>query len=451
MQSQIKCIIQGALVIDPAASGSLKESVKDVRIAGGVISEVQERLTPADDETVIKADGLWLTPGLIDIHTHLRDLGQSDREDIETGTQAAAFGGYTTVLAMANTDPPTDSALVLARILDKIKEKACIQVLPAVCVTKGMAGEELTNMVELAGMGAGAFSDDGMPVTNLAVLRRALEYSKLTGKIIISHPEDKGLSGEGCMNESATSAKLGLPGIPTASESACIAREIELVRHTGCPLHFAHVSAEASVHLIAQAKADGLPVSGDVTPHHLVLADEDIVEYNTSFKMNPPLRSRKDQDALVEALKRGTLEVIATDHAPHTRQDKQKTFDSAPFGVIGLETALPLLLERLVTPKHMSPLALISALTVNPARVIRIPIPAIKAGAPANLALIAPNHKWVYDAGHGCSRSRNSPFHQRELTGKCVTTIYGGAIVYRDDSFMAARSTSKESSLKSKV
>ncbi len=448
MPSQIKCLIKGALVIDPGASGS-KETVSDVRVAGGVISEVGENLNATDDETVVKANGLWLTPGFIDIHTHLRDLGQSDREDIETGTQAAAFGGYTTVLAMANTDPPTDSALVLARILDKIKEKACIQVIPACCVTKGMAGEELTNMVELANMGAGAFSDDGMPVTNLAVLRRALEYSQLTGKIIISHPEDKSLSGDGCMNESPTATKLGLSGIPTASESACIAREIEIVRHTGCPIHFAHVSAAASVLLIAQAKAEGLPVSGDVTPHHLVLADEDITEYNTSFKMNPPLRSHKDQDALVEALKNNTLEVIATDHAPHTRQDKQKTFDSAPFGVIGLETAFSLLLNRLVKPRHLSIVDLIAKLTINPARVIRLPQPSIKSGAQANLALIAPEHKWTYDAAHGFSRSRNSPFHLNELTGKCVMTIYAGADVYRDDSVMASRTTPKGA--KSKV
>lgn len=448
MPSQIKCLIQEALVIDPGASGA-KEGVKDVRIAGGVIAEVGENLKPQDDETVIKADGLWLTPGFIDIHTHLRDLGQSDREDIETGTQAAAFGGYTTVLAMANTEPPTDSALVLARILDKIKETACIQVIPACCVTKGMAGEELTNMVELANMGAGAFSDDGMPISNLAVLRRALEYSQLAGKIIISHPEDKGLSGDGCMNESPTATKLGLAGIPTASESACIAREIEVVRHTRCPIHFAHVSAAASVLLIAQAKAEGLPVSADVTPHHLVLADEDIIDYNTSFKMNPPLRSRKDQDALVEALKKGTLEVIATDHAPHTRQEKQKTFDSAPFGVIGLETAFPLLLQRLVKPKHLSIVELIAKLTINPARVLRLPQPTIKTGSPANLTLIAAEHKWIYDAAHGYSRSRNTPFNQKELIGKCVMTFYAGADVYRDDSIIASRTNAKGA--KSKV
>lgn len=435
-------VIKNGKVIDPATgrSGEL-----DIRIVAGKIEKVGAKIDADKGDHIVDASGCWVTPGFIDIHTHLRDLGQSDKEDISTGSKAAAAGGYTTVLAMANTDPPTDNALILGKVLDLIRQKACMEVLPVVCVTKGMAGVELTNMVELAQMGAAAFSDDGMPVTNLAVLRRALEHSALAGKIIISHPEDKDLSCNGVINESVSAVKLGLPGIPPAAESACIAREIEVVRQTGIPLHFAHTSTAASVELVRNAKRAGLPVTADVTPHHLMLTDSHITEFDSNYKMNPPLRTDKDIQALVEGLKDGTMDAIATDHAPHTKYEKLRTMDQAPFGVIGLETCFSLMHEKLVASKHLTLETLIALLTVNPAKVIRIAQPAIKEGERANLTVIDPSLTWTYDALAGCSKSINSPFHNRKMTTKVILTLFQGKPAYYDSEQAGKRFASLKS------
>lgn len=433
MATHQQLLIKGGQLHCAAGAGVEPErSTLDMRIADGVIKEVGARLAAETGEMVFDASGLWIMPGLIDLHTHLRDLGQSEKEDISTGTRCAAAGGYTTVLAMANTDPPTDTALVLGRVNDLIKAKAHIEVLPVCCVTRGMAGQELTNFVELTRMGAAAFSDDGMPISNLAVLRRALEYVQLTDAFIISHPEDKDLSASGSMNECAAAIRLGLPGIPTVSESACIAREIEVARYCGGRLHFAHVSAAASVQLIRQAKQAGMKVTADATPHHLTLLDENISDFDTSYKMNPPLRGRADQDALVAGLRDGTLDAIATDHAPHTVVEKGRTFDQAPFGVIGLETAFPLLYERLVMQKLMSELDLLALFTSKPARVLNRRAPELAPGHTANLAVFDPNVRWFYDPSRGFSKSRNSPFNGRAMRGRVVATFFRGQLVHQD-------------------
>ncbi|MBK9141144.1 MAG: dihydroorotase [Candidatus Melainabacteria bacterium] len=408
---------------------------RDVRIEGARISEVAENLAPVDGETIIQAEGLFLSPGFIDIHTHLRDFEQSAKEDFETGSKAAAAGGFTTVLTMANTIPTTDSVIMVENALNRIRNKAVIKVLPVACVTVGMAGEQLTDMARLAELGVPAFSDDGLPVSNLAVLRHALEYSRLTGKPIISHAEDRHLSQDGCINESETATRLGLPGIPPMSEAACIAREIEIVRGTGCHLHFAHVSTRASVELIARAKADGLKVTAEAAPHHLMLSDDDITEYDTRFKMNPPLRSRDDRAAVVAALIDGTIDIIATDHAPHTREEKARPFESAPFGVIGLETAFSLMFE-LLHLKNDLPLTFIShRLSTAPARIIGLPEPAVEAGATADITIIDPDRKWTYSTDEGFSKSNNTPFDGRAMAGKAVATICDGRIAYRDPGF----------------
>lgn len=429
-------LLKGGLLLDPSAS---KETTCDVRIVDGDLIELGADLQPGGVEQVVDASGLWITPGFIDLHTHLRDFGQSDRETIETGTLAAAAGGYTTVLAMANTDPPIDNAAILCQLMCKIEEHAHVEVLPVACVTKGMAGKELTSMVELAGAGAAAFSDDGMPIANMAVLRRALEYARLADRLIISHPEETDLSGGGSMHECAVSTSLGLAGIPAASESAAVAREIEVVRQTGCRLHFAHVSTAAATELIRRARQDGLPVTADATPHHLTLTVDDMRPYDSSYKMNPPLRTGKDQEALVAALNDGTIDAVATDHAPHTSLDKSQPFDQAPFGVIGLETAFPLALERLVSRAGMSRLSFVALFTTRPAAVLGLPQPSIAAGSQANLVMFDPQHKWTYDPGGGHSRSRNSPFHGRSMTGKAVMTVYRGKIVYKDGQLFAPR------------
>lgn len=434
-------LIKNGMLVDDKQKRRL-----DVRIQSGKISESAEHIDADNDDQEIDAAGLWITPGFIDLHTHLRDLGQSNKEDIFTGTQAAACGGFTTVVAMANTDPPTDNVLVMSRIKQLISERACIEVLPVACVTKGMAGSELTEMVELASMGVVAFSDDGLPVTNLAVLRRALEYAELAERFIISHAEDRDLAAGGCINESPAATRLGLPSITPAAETACIAREIEVVRQTGGRIHFAHVSAAASVKLIRAAKADGLRVTADVTPHHLVLSDQDIIDFDTSYKMNPPLRSKVDQEECVRGLKDGTLDAIATDHAPHSRSDKAKTFDDAPFGIIGLETAFALVYERLVLSGEITDHDLIALLTSNPAKIIAKKC-ALEKDSLANLALIQPKLDWVYKTKDGFSKSINSPFNERKMTGKNLLTIYNGEIVYHDQQNLPTL-TNRQSSLR---
>jgi dihydroorotase len=429
-------LIKNGLIIDPSED---RESQADILVKDGDVVMIAPHLEPEDGQTVLDGSGLWVAPGFVDIHTHLREIGQADREDIGTGSLAAAAGGYTCVVTMANTEPPIDNAAILSVLLSKIEEKAHIEVLPIACVTKGMEGNELVNMVELSGMGVVAFSDDGLPVSNLAVLRRALEYAKVADRVIISHPEDRDLSAGGAVHEGLTATSLGLPGIPGASEAAAIAREIEVVRQTNGRLHFGHVSLAASVELIRTAKAAGLPVTADATPHHICLTVDDINGFDTAYKMNPPLRTQADRAALIEGLKDGTIDAIATDHAPHTALDKQKPFDQAPFGIIGLETAFPIALERLTNGAGLSKLSLIALFTTKPAAVLDLPQPGIRAGQPANLVLLDPAHSWIYDTAKGFSRSRNSPFNGQRLTGKVLLTFYRGNIAYKDEELIQSR------------
>jgi dihydroorotase len=417
----------GALANGKAPS---QKNQLDLKIVDGMISEIGSGLKASENDVAYDCAGSAVLPGLIDVHTHLRDLGQKGTEDIASGTRAAAAGGYTTLLSMANTVPPIDGVMVLRHYLDQIKTSAVVQVIPAATVTKGMAGQELTNMVELAEAGAGAFSDDGKPIMNLAVLRRALEYAKLTDKIVISHPEDNDLSGDGSINESAQSVWLGCAGVPTASESACIAREIEVARYTKGRLHFAHVSAAASVSLIRRAKDDGLLVTADTTPHHLVLLDEDITTYDARLKMNPPLRSRSDQESLIAGLKDGTLDAIATDHAPHSVANKTKPFEQCINGVIGLETAFALVYERLVKAGFLSLPELISVLSTKPAGILGISAPRLAIGELANLTVVNLDQKWKYDVTKGLSKGLNSPFDGTTLIGKIFITVAGGNLAY---------------------
>lgn len=436
-------LIKNILILDPSRN---LEQVGDVLVKDGDIVGTSvggktsaNGIQSSGEVTILDGSGLWISPGFIDLHTHLRDFGQTEKEDVETGTKAAAAGGFTHVTAMANTDPPLDSAPLLAMLLTKIANKAVVNVLPVVCVTKGMKGEELTNMVQLANLGAMAFSDDGLPVHNLGVLRRALEYATLTDKPIISHAEDRDLSSGGVIHEGANSTRLGLPGIPAASETAAIAREIEVTRQSRGRIHFAHVSCAASVELIRLAKEAGLNVTADVTPHHLTLTVDDIKEYDTHFKMNPPLRTKADQDAMVEGLKNGIIDAIATDHAPHTNLEKQRPFDEAPFGVIGLETAFALTLKRLVKEAGMSKLAFIELLTTKPANIISLPVPHLDKQEKANFVIMDPAHHWQYRAKDGASRSTNSPYSGQKLTGKVLLTCCNGKIAYEDRSALKTR------------
>ncbi len=438
-------LIKGGLVVTPIAPGSgsanCQASFKrlDVRIRDGVIKELAEHLERQTEDTLVQAQDLYVSPGFIDIHTHLRDLNESAKETIETGTRAAAAGGYTTIVAMANTDPVTDSPRILALTLDKIKSSSKIRVLPLASVTLGLKGEQLTEMAQLAEMGAVGFSDDDRAINNLAILSRALRFAKLLNKTIISHSVDQDLSQGGCLNESHVSTRLGLEGIPSVSETANVAREIEVARATGGRLHFAHITTEGAAQLIKRAKASGLKITAEVAPHHICLSDNDILDFDTRFKINPPLRSKSDQDALVNALQEGVFDAIASDHSPHTRHEKSQPFAHAPFGIIGLETAFSLVYERLVNRKLLSINELIYLLTAGPAKVLGITEPDIAAGARADVTVIDPKHNWTYQSVKGFSRSQNSPFDGTMLSGKTIVTIAEGNIVFQEQSRLTAK------------
>jgi dihydroorotase len=423
-----KVLIKNGLLIDPLNE---TESKEDLRLEGENIVERGPSLKPDKNEEIIDAHGCWVCPGLIDMHSHMRDLAQKDKEDLHTGTQAAAAGGFTTVVAMANTDPVLDSGTTLSLYLQKIAANAVVEVLPVAAVTRGQQGQDLTNMVELAELGAVAFSDDGKPVQNLVVLRRALQYVQLTGRVIISHAEDLDLAGGGAMHEGIISTSMGLQGITYASETVAVARELEIVRLTGSPYHFTHVSCAPSVETIRHAQAEGLPVTADVTPHHLALTVDLLTNYDTNLKMNPPLRTEKDQQALIAGIKDGTIGAIATDHAPHTDLEKSLPFPTAPFGVTGFETAFSVSYAALLLKKHINRLKLLQLFTTGPAKILNLPQPSLRTGARANICIIDPDCQWLYDARHGFSRSHNSPWHQKELNGKVVCTIYRGKTVFQ--------------------
>jgi dihydroorotase len=433
--SKSNLLLKNGNIYSPNEKGhisQLSSKSVDIRIADGQIKEVGS-LSSESGEEIIDLSGLTVLPGLTDLHAHLRDFDQADLDDFSTGSKSAASGGFTTVVAMANTIPPRDNLNSLTDTLERIRRSACIEILPVAAVTKGLAGAELTNMVELAEAGAVAFSDDGMPIMNMAVMRRALSYVQLAKSFIISHSEDKHLSAGGCMNESPTSTRLGLAGIPAAAEAAAVAREIEVLRLAGGHLHFTHVSTAPSVVLIRRAKEDGLHVTADVTPHHLSLRDEDMAPYDGNFKMNPPLRSTDDQLALLEGIIDGTIDAIATDHAPYTSYQKTRPFEHCSFGIMGFETAFPLVYETLVLSKAISFERLIEMMTVKPSKIIKRSMAPIAGASAANLAIVDLNASWKYDVNSSPSKSRNSPFQGREMKGKVVMTLHKGDIVFQDN------------------
>ncbi|HET6421549.1 MAG TPA: dihydroorotase [Geobacteraceae bacterium] len=420
-------LIKGGRVIDPSQK---IDEILDVLVADGKIMEIGKELKPANGGEVVDATGLLVMPGLIDMHVHLRDPGQEYKEDIASGTKAAASGGFTSVACMPNTKPVNDNKAVTAYILNKAKSEGIVNVFPVGAITQGSKGEFLAEMGDLKEAGCVAVSDDGRPVVNSELMRRALEYAKGINIMVISHSEDPSLVGEGVMNEGFTSTELGLKGISRVAEDAAVARDVFLAEFTDSPLHIAHVSTKGAVNIIRDAKARGVKVTCETAPHYFTLTDDAVRGYDTNAKMNPPLREDVDVEAIKEGLRDGTIDAVATDHAPHHSDEKDLEFNLALNGIIGLETALPLGLN-LVREKVLDIKALVEKMSMNPAKILGIDRGTLMAGAVADITVIDPDAEWVYSDDMICSKSKNSPFMGRKLKGQAIYTIVGGKIVYK--------------------
>jgi dihydroorotase len=418
-------LIQGGRVVDPSQG---IDGPADVLLEEGLVVAVEAGLAPPEGATVLDASGLVVTPGLIDMHVHLREPGQEYKETVESGTRAAAAGGFTAVACMANTAPVHDNASVTRHILDEARRHGYARVHPIGAVSRGLQGELLADIGEMALAGAVAISDDGLPIANAELMRRALLYARHYDLPVIQHAEDLNLTGPGVMHEGAVSTRLGLPGIPGASEDIIVARDIILTEDFGGKYHVAHLSTARSLDLVRRAKAAGLAVTCEVTPHHLILIDEAVAEsgFSTDTKMKPPLRAAADREALLAGLADGTVDVIASDHAPHHPDEKDVEFSVAPFGIVGLETNLPLCLERLVHRGVISLTRFVELLSTAPARVLGLPTGTLKKGSPGDVTLFDPDASVTIDRNQFLSKSRNSPFHGWELRGRAVATVVGG-------------------------
>jgi len=419
-------VVRGARVLDPTEG---IDSVLDVRVDRGVISAIGAGLD-ANGHRVVSGEGLVLAPAFVDPHVHLRTPGREDEETIASGTAAAAAGGYCAILAMPNTDPVVDTPEVLRGLRARAEGEAVIPVGFTAAITVGQEGSQLTEMGELADAGAAAFTDDGRPVASAGLMRRALEYNAITGLRLALHCEEPSLTRGGQMHMGAVSAELGLGGWPSLGESLGVSRELSLAADTGQPLHLMHLSASESVELLRGARARGVEASGEVTPHHLSLTDDAVRSLDPNLKMNPPLRTDADRSTLIAALVDGTIEAIATDHAPHSREEKDVPFEDAPFGVTGLETAFSSLYTSLVETGLVSLETLLERMSAGPARIFGLERPRIALGAPANLVLLGPSVSWRVREDGFRSRSANSWLLGRNLTGRVLLTVAAGRIVH---------------------
>jgi dihydroorotase len=421
-------LIKNGRVLDPS---SKTDAILDVLLDGEHISRVGQNL-PVGESDIFDATGLVVSPGFIDLHCHLREPGQELSETIETGTRAAAQGGFTAVCCMPNTNPVNDSASVTRGIVERAAAAASVRVWPIGAASIGSRGEALAEIASMKEAGIVAVSDDGKPVATARLMRQVMEYCNPLGLPVIDHCEDPSLFAGGVMREGPTSIRLGLKGIPSQSESICVGRDVEMALLTGAKLHVAHMSARASLEYVRFAKSKGFSVTCEVTPHHFTLTDED-VRYDSHYKMNPPLASREDRDALIEGLADGSVDAIATDHAPHHPASKDVEFDKAPFGITGFETALALGLEELVSKGRMSLMRLVELFTTGPARVLGMERK-IEVGATSDLTLFSTDHTWTYRAADSPSKSRNTPFDGRSFRGGPMATFVGGRVAYQRSS-----------------
>ncbi len=410
---------------------SYEQRVGDIRIEGSQITALASSIEPQPQDTIIEAAGKLVAPGLVDLHTHLREPGREDEETIVTGAQAAAAGGFTTIVCMPNTTPPLDSAVAVEGVLARAAG-ASVQVIPVGCISKGRQGKELAEIGELVEAGVWGVSDDGNPIKDSEIMRRALEYSSPFGIPVISHAEDPRLMGEGVMHEGFVSTTLGLPGIPAEAESVMVARDVLLAKATGAWLHVAHVSTRESIEIIAAAKQKGVKVTCEVTPHHLVLTDEAVRTFDTNTKVNPPLRSPDHVEALRGALADGIIDCISTDHAPHSFEEKDCDYEQAEFGLIGLETALPLLLTHLVEPGILSLDTLWQRMSCKPAELLGLGSQGLAVGNRADIVVVDLHMSKQVDPRTGFSLSRNTPLAGQTLTGWPVATIAQGRVVFQE-------------------
>ncbi|MEE8353066.1 MAG: dihydroorotase, partial [Dehalococcoidales bacterium] len=429
-----RLLIRGGRLIDP---GQKLDTVGSLFVEDGRISRLAEAEpdSPGDCD-VLDAEGLVVCPGFIDLHCHLREPGQEEKETSATGTRAAARGGFTTVCCMPNTLPPLDSREVVDRLMARVARDAVVRVLPVACVTRGRNGEKLVDMASLVDAGVVGFSDDGDPVTVVGVMRRALELSVELGRPVIDHCEDKTLTAGGVINAGAAAETLGVVGMPAHAEELLVARDLELAKATGGWLHVAHVSTESAVELVRLAKVKGLAVTAEVTPHHLTLTEEEVILSQANAKVNPPLRTGKDVRALVDGLRDGTIDAIATDHAPHTEAEKQRGLADAPFGFSVLETAFGSAMS-LVHAGHLPLAVLIERLTTGPARILGengTGLGTLAVGSVADITIIDTEREWLVDPAEFASKGKNTPLSGRTLKGRVVATLAGGKLVHSDDS-----------------
>lgn len=425
--SRRSLVIKNGRVIDPSQD---LDGIADVAIEDGILREIGTSID-AGGSQLFDATGMIVAPGFIDMHVHLREPGFEHSETIETGCRAAAAGGFTAVACMPNTQPVNDNATVTSYILDRARRVSPVKVYPIGAITRGSAGEELADIASMKQAGIVAISDDGRPVMNARLVRRAMEVARSLNIPLVEHCEDLNLSAGGDMHEGLQSTRLGLRGIPRSSEDVMVARDLILAEVTGVKYHVAHISSRHSVSMVAHAKQLGLAVTAEATPHHFVLADSDMPPYDSSYKMKPPLRESSDVEAVTEGFVTGAIDAIATDHAPHPGAEKMQEFERCPFGIIGLETALPLALEYLYHARRMILPNIVKLFTMNPASILSVRGGTLRPGAPAHVTIFGLDHEWTYDVNRSPSKSRNTPFNGRQFRGGPLATIIEGEIVWQ--------------------
>lgn len=425
----MKSLIKNARVIDPAVG---LDEVVDILIDGETIARIGHEL-PEEGAVILDREGSVVVPGLVDVHVHLREPGQEYKETIETGTAAAAHGGFTAICSMPNTIPTTDNAATLDFVIEQAKKAGHCRVHPSGACTKGLKGESLSEMGDMAAHGAVAFTDDGRGVQDAGMMRRVMDYAKMFNCVVMSHCQDEALVGPGQVNEGAVSTRLGMAGWPGTGEELQISRDIALSELTGCPIHIQHITTARGVEIVREGKARGIQVTCEATPHHLVLNEDDLTStYDTNLKMNPPLRTSDDNKAIIEGLKDGTIDCIVTDHAPHAAHEKAREFELAPFGMTGLETSLGVILTYLVEPGHIDYNRLVELMAIRPREILGVDPVKIEEGGVADLTIFDPNADWTVRADDMCSKSKNSGFLGYELKGRATDVFVGGVMTMKE-------------------